>query len=182
MAQLPHQINGITDDSCVLGIVDPHTYTSFVDDAWSWKAISDHFRSEMGRRTLLLWGTGAEHSWRIDLSASPVDPRWPITRQTSGPISVSGGELVVVSWEVLAAAAIHKDEPVDVDKETCGTGIDLPNGNYVCTITQHNRPERGERHGGPDFHLQLVPGEARAWTGRAWRDEQSDAHCLEYEM
>ncbi|MEU2126435.1 hypothetical protein [Nocardia niwae] len=105
MAQLRHRIDEMTDDSGFLGLVDPHAYTAFVGENWTLERLFERVESEMRQRTMLLWGTGGEERWRIDLSDSPVDPRLPIIRQIAGPITVTRGELVVVNLDTVTMAA-----------------------------------------------------------------------------
>ncbi|KAA8888055.1 hypothetical protein F3087_13335 [Nocardia colli] len=168
MAQLPIRIENMPDDSGFLGIVDLHAYPTFVSENWTLESLFEHFRSEMGRQTMLLWGTGSEGSWRIDISTAPAGPQFPIARQAIGPITVTGGELLVVNYEILTMAAQFEGERIDRQKDWYGSGIDLPNGDYICTISQLTEPELRRMHDGPDFHLQLVPGETQPWTKTAW--------------
>ncbi|WP_330185113.1 hypothetical protein OHB26_16910 [Nocardia sp. NBC_01503] len=170
MTPLPIRIENMPDDSGFLGIVDLHAYNTFVSENWTLDSLFGHFTSEMGRRTMLLWGTGSEGSWRIDVSASSVEPQFPIARQATGPITVTKGELIVVNYEILTMAAQFENERIDREKDWYGTGIDLPNGDYVCTISQLTEPELSRTHDGPDFHLQLTPGETPNWTSTAWFD------------
>ncbi|MEU1208604.1 hypothetical protein [Nocardia sp. NPDC005825] len=170
MAQLHHQIDEITDESGFLGLVDPHAYTSFVGEDWTLESLFEHIESALPQQSILLWGTGGEEQWRIDLSDSPVDPRLPIIRQTAGPITVTGGELVVVNLDTVTMAAQYADSAVDDDKEIYGSSIELPNGDYICTITQLTDPEEDRTHDGPDFHLHLHAGRIAPWSEIAWSE------------
>jgi hypothetical protein len=58
----------VTDDSGFLAIIDPDTYRGFVHADWTWETIQEHFTQEMGERHLLIWGTGLEHVWTVDVS------------------------------------------------------------------------------------------------------------------
>ncbi|MEV0466450.1 hypothetical protein AB0I30_32705 [Nocardia tengchongensis] len=170
MAQLQHRIDEMTDDSGFLGLVDPHAYTSFVGEDWTLEALFERVESEMRQRTVLLWGTGGEEQWRIDLSDSPVDPQLPIIRQIAGPITVTQGELVVVNLDTVTMAAQFADSAVDDDKDIYGSSIKLPNGDYICTISQLTDPEEDRTHDGPDFHLQLIAGRTSPWFEVAWSE------------
>ncbi|MFJ9369360.1 hypothetical protein ACIRRA_33750 [Nocardia sp. NPDC101769] len=90
------------------------------------------------------------------MSASPVEPQFPVARQATGPITVTKGELIVVNYEILTMAAQFEDERIDREKDWYGSGIDLPNGDYVCTISQLTEPELRRMHDGPDLHLRLT--------------------------
>ncbi|MEV0337079.1 hypothetical protein [Nocardia sp. NPDC050717] len=170
MAQLQHRIDAMADDSGFLGLVDPHAYTSFVGEDWTLESLFERVESEMRQRTILLWGTGGEEQWRIDLSDSPVDPRLPIIRQITGPITVTRGELVVVTLDTVTMAAQFADSAVDDDRDSYGSGIELPDGDYLCTISQLTDPEAERAHDGPDFHLQLITGRTAPWLGVPWSE------------
>ncbi|WP_433672157.1 hypothetical protein ACQP06_11250 [Nocardia sp. CA-136227] len=170
MAQIHHQIDEMTDDSGFLGLVDPHAYTSFVGEDWTLESLFEHIESELPQQSILLWGTGGEEQWRIDLSDSPVDPHLPIIRQTTGPITVTGGELIVVNLDTVTMAAQYADSSVADDKEIYGSSIELPNGDYTCTITQLTDPEEDRTHDGPDFHLHLHAGRTSPWSEIAWSE------------
>ncbi|WP_157534924.1 hypothetical protein [Nocardia inohanensis] len=160
----------MTDDGGFLGLVDPHAYRSFVGEDWTLELLMERFESEMGRGTVLVWGTGGEEQWEIEVSDAPVDAGLPIFRQVTGPITVTGGELVVVNLETVTMAAQYEDSAVGDDKETYGSGIEVPNGEYLCTISQLTDPEEERTHDGPDFHLQLVAGHTAPWAGVPWSE------------
>ncbi|MFE6861966.1 hypothetical protein [Nocardia sp. NPDC057668] len=168
MIQFLHRIEEMADDSGFLGLVDPHAYRSFVDEDWTLETLFGRFRSEMQRKTLLLWGTGGEDEWRIDVSATALDPALPVVRQAVGPITVTGGELVVVNYETVTMSAQFEDCAVDADKDMYRSGIELPNGDYVCTVSQLTDPTVDRVHDGPDFHLHLAAGRVPHWVDVAW--------------
>lgn len=171
MAPLLHRIDEMTDDSGFLGLVDPHAYTSFVGEDWTLETLFEHIEAEMRRRSILLWGTGGEEQWRIDLSDSPVDPQLPIYRRITGPITVTRGELIVVNLDTITMAAQYADSAVDEDKDIYGSRIELPNGDYTCTVSQLTDPEDDRAHdGGPDFHLQLLAGRTSPWSEVPWSE------------
>ncbi|MBL1075819.1 hypothetical protein JK358_15595 [Nocardia sp. 2] len=101
------------------------------------------------------------------MSASPVDPQFPIARQTIGPLTVTKGEQIVVNHENLTTTANSRTN-ASTHQDWYGSAIDLPNGNYARTISQLTEPELSRTHDGPDFHLQLIPGETPNWTTTAW--------------
>lgn len=65
----------VTDDSGFLAIIDPDAYRGFVSADWTWETIQEHFMREMRDRHLLIWGTGMEHNWSIDVSFQPAKSR-----------------------------------------------------------------------------------------------------------
>lgn len=170
MIQFEYRIEEMPDDSGFLGLVDPHAYRSFVDEDWTLEMLFARFRSEMQRKTLLLWATGEEDVRRIDVSDTALDPALPVVRQAVGPITVTGGELVVVNYETVTMAAQFEDCGVDADKDMFRSAITLPNGDYVCTVSQLTDPTASQVHDGPDFHLHLVAGRVPHWADVAWFD------------
>ncbi|MEU8895766.1 hypothetical protein [Nocardia sp. NPDC048505] len=170
MARLHHRIDEMADDSGFLGLVDPHAYRAFVGEDWTLAALFERIESEMRQRRILLWGTGGEEQWRIDITDSPIDPRLPVIRGVTGPITVSGGELIAVSLDTLTMAAQFADSAVDDDKDVYGSRIELPNGDYVCTVSQLTDSEADRTHTGPDFHLQLLAGRIDPWSEVPWSE------------
>ncbi len=57
----------VTDDSGFLAVVVPASYEGFVDRDWQLDQLFDHFRQQMLQRSLLIWGTGLEGRWRVDV-------------------------------------------------------------------------------------------------------------------
>jgi len=62
----------ITDDSRFLAIIDANAYRAPIHADWTWEAIQEHFRRELGEQHLLVWGTGMEHIWSIAISFQPI--------------------------------------------------------------------------------------------------------------
>jgi hypothetical protein len=77
----------------------------------------------------------------------------------------TGGELLLVSYDMLSMVAQFQDESLDTYKARYS--IELPNGDYVCTITVLSDADTGMPDG-PDLHLRLAPGDAPRWSGPAW--------------
>src|SRR5688572_24403550 len=55
----------VTDDSGSLGLVVPATYETFVARNWTFDQLMAHFRAQMARQSLLIWGTGLEGLWKV---------------------------------------------------------------------------------------------------------------------
>jgi hypothetical protein len=64
----------VTDDSGFLALVDHHAYRGFVDANWTYDGLLAHFRSAMAERSLLLWGTGREDMWTVDVVVDGLAP------------------------------------------------------------------------------------------------------------
>ena len=97
----------VTDDSGFLAIIDPDAYRGFVHADWTWDTIQEHFRREMRDRHLLIWGTGMEHCWSIDVSFQPT--RASGFREVVGSIDASRGRLLLTNYESLTMAAQFRD-------------------------------------------------------------------------
>jgi hypothetical protein len=57
----------VTDDSGFLALVVPAAYETFVASNWTFDQIMGHFKGQMARRSLLIWGTGLEGFWNVDV-------------------------------------------------------------------------------------------------------------------
>ncbi|OJF15213.1 hypothetical protein [Couchioplanes caeruleus] len=161
-----------SDDSGFLALLDPDAYAGFVAENWTYDSIFEHFRKAMMRQSLLLWGTGREDTWTVDvLIGEPAPPSG--FRRAAGPIRVSGGRLYLANYEALTMAAQFPDtrlpEPHDLH-----LSFEVPADDWHCEIVQMRDPdldEEGERIL-PDFVLALTPssGGEHAWTQPAWHD------------
>jgi hypothetical protein len=63
----------ITDDSGFLAVVDPDAYDGFVGSNWTWDTLQDRFVREAREQHLLVWSTGIEHVWSIDVLFQQVE-------------------------------------------------------------------------------------------------------------
>ncbi|MFB8005003.1 hypothetical protein [Nocardia sp. NPDC056000] len=154
------------DSMGMLGVIDPSAYHPMVEDHDNWPAVLSHFDLEMGRRTLLLWATGAQDSWSVDVSVSPVDRGGSIRTQARGSIAVTAGRLVLVNSEMLQTIAQCESEDLWEDLNWYDNRFELPDGSYVCTVTMLGNSEDLTEAG--RFHLQFEPGEVTVWQEPAW--------------
>lgn len=157
MQYLRHKFE-VTDDSGFLALVDHHAYPGFVDRNWTYDALFAHFRAAMERRFLLLWETGGEDSWTVEVVVDgPAAPTG--FRRTTGAIRVTAGQLHLVNHESLTMAAqfdhVRLPEPHLRDLV-----FDLPNGEYGCEIVQLDDPDADSDHGPvrdrPHFVVRLT--------------------------
>ena len=86
MTEFSHR-REVPDDSGFLGLVDLDAYVTFVSEDWTLEQLFAHFSAEMRKRTLLLWGTGAENTWSVEITNRTGSPRPSGFRSTSGPIA-----------------------------------------------------------------------------------------------
>ena len=161
----------VTDDSGFLALVDPDSYVRFVDEDWTLDQLVGHFKAEMSRRRLLIWGTGLEGSWRVDVAFE----RAPAAafREIVGPVTSSTGRLLLTNYETLTMAAQFQDValPEEHDRDLL---ISLPAATYDCRILQLFNPDEdmAATGDGPDFIVELlaIENSSAAWEKIPWSD------------
>ncbi|HEX5717795.1 MAG TPA: hypothetical protein VF179_16675 [Thermoanaerobaculia bacterium] len=158
----------VTDDSGFLAIVDPDAYEGFVGEDWEHEQLLERFRSQMAARRLLIWGTGSEDTWRVEVRSPGERPAG--FRQATGPISSTRGRLLLTSYDSLSMAAQFADVslPQAHERELL---LEVEPGTYRCRITQLRDPDDFDASPGPcDFVVELEPGGAPdpAWQEIPW--------------
>jgi hypothetical protein len=158
----------VPDDSGFLALVVPGLYQSFVAAHWEFGQLVEHFRQQMARRSLLIWSTGLEGTWRVDVRVGGADVLG--FRAVTGPLRVEGGSVLLTSYDSLTMAAQFADvslpEPHDVARL-----IALPDGHYRCRIVQQFDPETEETAPGEaDFVISIteVTEGPPAWSEIPW--------------
>lgn len=163
----------ISDDSGFLALLDPVAYSGFVDEGWELQQLYIHFRAEMKRHTLVVWGTGLEGVWNVDvtLKKSRVRPY----REITAPLVVTAGKLLVTNFESLTMAAQFSDVRLPQKHETKQL-VPVPNGQYSCRVIQcfnpkQERQEQSAEFVTPDFVVELTRARTlpRAPRGIPWR-------------
>ena len=165
----------VTDDSGFLALVDQHAYQGFLSADWTYDTLFAHFRAAMAERSMLLWGTGREDTWTVDVVVGRPVQLTGFRRET-GPIRVSAGQLHLTNYESLTMAAQYPDvrlpEPHERDLV-----FDVPSGLYDCEIVQLEDPDSDlerpddEPRTVPDFVILLTAGQRiDAWQKPAWHD------------
>ncbi|MBX3398197.1 MAG: hypothetical protein KF873_05615 [Gemmataceae bacterium] len=159
----------VTDDSGFLALVVPTSYETFVASNWTLDQILAHFKAQMGRSSLLIWGTGLEGFWKVDLRLKPS--RVKGFREVSGPLQVLGGSMLVTNYESLTMAAQFKDVTLP-EKHQEDLLVSLPDGEYTCRIIQMFDPEQDEIAGDeqPDFVVEILKatGKPAPWESIPW--------------
>jgi hypothetical protein len=161
----------VTDDSGFLALVVPDRYPTFVADDWRFPQLLEHFHSAMAQATLLLWGTGLEGTWQVDvvLGPSPVHG----VREVVGPLEVLGGRLLLTNYETLTMVAQFDDMTLPPEREADQV-LSLAAGSYSCRVVQMFNPESEDSAAsdGPDFVIELLPTPTppAAWTRIPWFD------------
>ena len=160
----------VADDSAFLGIFDPCAYISYIGEEWE-DDLVDHFKAEMYRYRLLLWGTGREGFWSVEVrrEASAVTG----FREFAGPIVATESLLCLTSYDSLAAGAMfqHFSLPEAHERGLC---IAVTPGAYQCRIIQMQDPDECVETVA-DFVIELLPTDRPAAPWTTFPDE----HLLE---
>jgi hypothetical protein len=160
----------VSDDSGFLALVDPVAYVGYVGRDWDLSRLLRVFADQMRKRHLLVWCTGSEGSWNVELTlgAAPA----PGKRELNGGIVCSSGQLLVTNYETLTMAAQFADvrlpEPHQMHQL-----VAVPAGSYAVRIIQLSESAsggRGERT--RDFRVELsTAAELPApWPRVPWAD------------
>jgi hypothetical protein len=160
----------VTDDSGFLAVVVPAAYEGFVAKNWEFDQLLRHFSAQMHRWALLIWGTGLEGFWRVEVRTDRSEIQG--FREVSGPIRVTGGAVLVTNYESLTMAAQFDDvalpEPHERDQV-----VPLPDGDYCCRVVQLFDPEAEDSSAdanGPDFVVEFTRPEVLPpeWSQVPW--------------
>lgn len=159
----------VTDDSGFLAVVVPSTYAGFVAENWGIDQLFQRFTEQMAQRSLLIWGTGLEGVWRVQVRRERCDVCG--FREISGALEVRGGAVLVTNFESLTMAAQFSDVRLPEPHERKQL-VTLPDGIYVCRIVQMFDPEHEPSAigDGPDFVLEFQPSESPTppWPEVPW--------------
>jgi hypothetical protein len=120
----------------------------------------------------LLWGTGREELWTVEAIAGFLTT--PAHRILEGPITASGGRLLLTNYEWLSRAAQFRDVRLGEGRQSSNI-IEVEPGEYVCQVAQTQDPgaDDDETEGGlPHFRIQLQPAlvSRAAWSSVPWRE------------
>lgn len=153
----------VADDSGFLGIFDPHAYISFVAEDWTvGELLIDHFKAEMRRRHLLLWATGREETWRVDVRQEASQP--PGFREYTGSIVATENLLCLTSYDSLTMGAQFEDVSLP-EQDEWNLYITVEPGVYNCRIVQLQDPGDYSSKEDPetaDFVIELMKTEQPA--------------------
>lgn len=145
----------ITDDSGLLALIDPYRFRSFLNANWTLDQIVLRFREEMKNRRMLIWGTGREGMWRIEV-------RFRVSavtgfREFTAPLSASEGHLLFTDYESLTMAAQFADIKLP-EANQIDLLVPVRPGHYLCRVVQRFHPESNPRlrDGDADFFIELT--------------------------
>jgi hypothetical protein len=158
----------VTDDSGFLAIIDPDAYRGFVHADWTWDTIQEHFRREMRDRHLLIWGTGMEPFWNIEVSFQPT--RAAGFREVVGSIDASRGRLLLTNYESLTMAAEFPDVALPQAHEQEQL-LSVSPGLYDCRIIQLSDPDSNapfEESVSFIYEFTRATSSREAWNAFPW--------------
>jgi hypothetical protein len=146
----------ISDDSGFLALVDPDAYQSFVDEDWSFSQLLDHFKAEMSAHHLLIWATGREDVWRLQITTTAWSCGY---RAVTGSIVTMKGRLLLTNYDDLTLAAQFREVLLPQLHQT-GQVCTISPGAYSCRIVQTVAPGQTmslSTRVEPDFVIELRP-------------------------
>jgi len=161
----------VPDDSGFMAIVDPDVYHGFVDPNWTYDSLFAHFRNAMlQQQSLLLWGTGREDLWTVEVVTDDEAERPTGHRRVTGPIRVTAGRLHLTGYESLTMAAQFPDVRLP-EPHLQDLVVELPVGQYAAEIIQLLDPDEDATDAKPDFVIALTSGQAaETWRNPPWHD------------
>ncbi len=120
----------------------------------------------MAKHSMLIWGTGLEGMWRVDLRIDGPNVRG--FREVTGPLRVEGGFVLVTSYESLTMAAQFADVMLPETHERDQL-VPISNGDYSCRVIQMFDPDAsGSAEGESADFVILLSVSTR--PGLAWSD------------
>jgi len=128
----------LTDDSGFIALIEPEKYTSFVDEYWDTQQLFQHFQNQMEKGCILIWGTGGESIWNIEINFGFTNISG--YRETIGSIKVESNSLCLINYESLTMAAQFADVKLP-EEHMKDLLIELANGIYNIRIIQFYNPE-----------------------------------------
>ena len=161
----------VTDDSGFLALIDPHAYSGFVAEDWDLEDVLARFQEQMAARHLLIWGTGQEGCWTVQVSLS----RRPESglREVAGCIVATRGRLLLTNYESLTMAAQFSDVTLP-ERHQAELVFEVPPGSYRCRVVQYALTAENWTEGcGPEFSIELEPAVVLdpPWATIPWADD-----------
>jgi hypothetical protein len=142
-----------------MALVDPASYRSFVDGRWTFDQIIRRFKEQIRGQRLLIWGTGREDFWRVEIRLG----RSSIIgfREFAAPLRATKDHLLLTNYESLTMAAQVDDVRLP-QRHQADLLFPVATGLYLCRIVQRHDPiahEPAEREDESDFIIELIPTE-----------------------
>ncbi len=154
-------------DGIYLALIDPSRYESFVGADWDERdgLLEPHFVSQMSRGAALIWGTGVEADWRVEVREGITSQ--PGFREVVGGIAVSNEGLYLCNYDSLSMAAQFSDHHLP-DADCAENKIDLKPGNYEVRVVQISDPESIESTDSFVIEFRAVHTLPPAWASVPW--------------
>jgi hypothetical protein len=146
----------VTDDSGFLALVDPVAYRSFVDRDWALDQLFGHFKEEISAGRLVMWGTGREDIWSVEVRfhrSSEIG-----FREFPTIVRASTDQLLLTNYESLSMAASYDDLALPENYQR-NLLFSVTPGVYECRIVQRLDPGMTDpdlREGHADFFIELT--------------------------
>jgi len=141
------KIDEITDDSGFLAIIDTNSYIPDTGNNCSFEQLIHHFKTQMQDRKLLIWGTGCENTWRVQVHFK--ESKITGFREVLGTITVTRGQLLLTNYESLSMASQFEDVQLP-EKHQQELLFKIQNCDYLCRIIQIGDPNK------PDIEKQVL--------------------------
>lgn len=135
---MEHRVYEVTDDSGLLAFVDPLSYRSFVGNDWALDQLVRHLKSETELGRLVIWGTGREDTWRVEIRLG--NPPEPGFREFTAVIRASGEHLLLTNYESLTMAAQFESVTLP-EPHARDLLVPVQPGLYRCRVVQRFDPE-----------------------------------------
>lgn len=162
----------ITDDSGFLALIDPKGYEAFVSRDWELDQLFNHFKEQMKRQRLLIWGTGSEGTHEVEVSMEFSETKG--FREVIGYIQVNSGELCLINYESLTFAAMFPEIKLPEDHMR-DLIVNLKSGFYQVRIIQRDDPDKDfvEGYEGLRFRVEFRPARRTPdyWRNIPWHND-----------
>lgn len=142
-------------EDAVIAVVNAQQYKTFVDNDWTLSQLLSHFIDEMNKNNLVIWQTDntGGGDWRVAYLNSPsVKTAY---REFTKSITVTAGELYLVSYTDLTMAAQFEEEKLP-SEENASLCYKLPSGNYNLQVRQMFNPDTMGDLGDDDIAFEVV--------------------------
>ena len=156
----------LSDDSGLFGLVDAASYSTFVDEDWTYEQLLGHSAHQMQRNALLVWDCAdGGNNYRVRVRDRITTESGH--REVFGQIVAIGGNLHLASYTALTMAAQFPECGIP-DKSEQHLVIPVTPGTYKVRIAQKYDPEAAQSDDSGEVLVELEPGEAPNWTCVAW--------------
>jgi hypothetical protein len=154
----------ITDDSGFIAIVNPAKYNSFLSADWNFEQLRERFIDEMNKETLIIWSTGVEGEWNMQLLENPSGKT--SFREFEKTIEVTDGQLCFINYEDLSMAAQFEDVQIASEQDD-SRSIKIANGKYIILVRQLFNPAIYQEEQLENVHFEIIIKQAGMNSGKS---------------